>query len=115
GVRALPLTALDRSGDQTFFWRYQNGHALRTEIQTGVSDGTWIEVTNRRVPPSQAAPAGEESWAPIDGSEAVIRGDLSILTDGATVRVAPATSEVKVAHAGPYRVAGGGPVPTGGR
>ena len=25
---------------------YKDGHAQRTEIQTGVSDGEWIEVTN---------------------------------------------------------------------
>ena len=50
GVRALPLDALVYSGDQTFCWQYDKGHAVRTEIETGVSDGDWIEVTNRRVP-----------------------------------------------------------------
>ena len=50
GVRALPLAALTYSGDQTFCWMYENGQALRTEIQTGVSDGEWIEVTNRQRP-----------------------------------------------------------------
>ena len=55
GVRALPVAALTHSGDKTFCWMYQDGHAQRTEIQTGVSDGEWIEVTNllarRRLPP----------------------------------------------------------------
>ena len=46
GVRALPLAALTYSGDQTYCWKYENGQAVRTEIQTGVSDGEWIEVTN---------------------------------------------------------------------
>ena len=55
GVRALPVSALTHSGDQTFCWMYKDGHAQRTEIQTGVSDGEWIEVTNlqrRWSPPS---------------------------------------------------------------
>jgi HlyD family secretion protein len=89
GVRALPLLALDYSGDQAFYWEYQDGHAMRTEIQTGVSDGEWIEVTSRRVPTSQSSTIGEESWMPIDGSEAVIYGDLASLTDGIPVRLAP--------------------------
>ena len=46
GVRALPLDALIHSGDKTFCWMYKDGRAERTEIQTGVSDGQWIEVTN---------------------------------------------------------------------
>ena len=50
GVRALPVSALTHSGDKTFCWTYENGHAVRTEIRTGVSDGEWIEVTNRQLP-----------------------------------------------------------------
>ena len=56
GVRALPVAALTYRGDKAFCWRYENGHAVRTEIQTGVSDGEWIEVTNRRVPTSPGRP-----------------------------------------------------------
>jgi multidrug efflux pump subunit AcrA (membrane-fusion protein) len=96
-VRALPLTSLIRSGDQTFYWRYEDGHAVRTEVQTGVSDGNWIEVTNRQLPPK--AP-GDEPWAPIDGTEQVIVGDLSILSEGSPVRLAgsAAESDKKLAH-----------------
>jgi len=68
-----------------FFWSCENGHAVRTEVQVGVSDGQWIEVTNRQVRPKSP---GEESWAPIDGSEQVILGDLSVLSEGAPVRLA---------------------------
>jgi multidrug efflux pump subunit AcrA (membrane-fusion protein) len=113
GVRALPLAALSYSGDQTFCWRYDDGHAVRSEIHTGVTDGEWIEVTDRRVPPS--TPAGADPWVAIDGSEQVILGDLSTLADGAGVRVNPGTSDTKVAKAGAQRVAAGGPSPTGGR
>jgi multidrug efflux pump subunit AcrA (membrane-fusion protein) len=98
GVRALPMEALAHRGDKAFYWRYENGKALRTEIETGVSDGQWIEVTNRRVPRYRTEHTGKRSWAPIDGSEQVILGDLSILTEGARVRVAPATNKTNMAH-----------------
>jgi HlyD family secretion protein len=104
GVRALPLDALVYSGEQTFCWQYEKGHAVRTEIETGVSDGDWIEVTNRRVPTASGSSDGDVPWTPIDGSEQVILGDLSILVDGTPVQVAPAaTGESKVATATPDR------------
>ena len=90
GVRALPVAALTHSGDKTYCWKYENGQAVRTEIQTGVSDGEWIEVTNRQLP---TAPNGDDPWMPINGSEQVILGDLSILADGGPVEVAPATAK----------------------
>ena len=71
---------------------------MRTEIQTGVSDGEWIEVTNLQRPTASNV---EHPWTPINGSEQVILGDLSILADGGPVEVAPATGEAKVASATP--------------
>jgi multidrug efflux pump subunit AcrA (membrane-fusion protein) len=115
GVRALPVDALVYSGDKTFCWLHQNGHSVRAEIQTGVSDGEWVEVTNLQLP---AASKGAGHWTPIDGSEEVILGDLSMLADGGPVKVASPTVQVKVAgapRADPQRVAGGGPLPTGGK
>jgi multidrug efflux pump subunit AcrA (membrane-fusion protein) len=87
-VLALPVSALTHIGEKTYYWTYKDGKAAQTEIQTGVSDGEWIEVTNRQNPSTDQ---GEEPWAPIDGSEKVILGDLSILADGMPVRVATAT------------------------
>ncbi len=89
-VRALPESALVHSGDQTFYWRYENGHALRTEVQTGFSDGEWIEVTNRQ---TQAKTSIDEPWAPIDGTEQVLTGDLALLSEGAEVRLANAPAD----------------------
>ena len=94
GVRALPLAALAYRGDQASYWRYDNGKAVRTEIETGVSDGKWIEVTNHRAPASRTGHAGTEAWTPIAGSEQVILGDLSILTEGAAVQTGPAVTSV---------------------
>jgi multidrug efflux pump subunit AcrA (membrane-fusion protein) len=85
GVRALPVTATFGSGESTFCWLYENGRAVKTEVQVGISDGKWIEVTNRRLPPG---PDGEDLWAPINGTEQVITtDDLMSLTNGDAVRV----------------------------
>ena len=43
GVQSLPATALTQSGDKTFCWTFKDGHAQRTEVRTGISDGEWIE------------------------------------------------------------------------
>jgi HlyD family secretion protein len=94
GVRALPVSALTYSGEKTYCWSYENGKAVRTEIQTGVSDGEWIEVTNRQLATASDA---NRPWEPINGSEKVILGDLSILTDGGPVEVSEASDKTKAA------------------
>ncbi len=96
-VQALPLKALVHSGEQTCCWLYESGKAVRTEIETGVSDDKWIEVTNRRTPVPPEAPSDSVPWTAIDGREQVIVGDLSALVDGAVVHVAPATPDTKLA------------------
>ena len=120
-VLALPAAALTHDGDQTFYWSFENGKAVRTEVQTGVGDGQWIEVTNRRLnasdetvvhnasfrelaeaSPQLPAAFGEDAvWAPMDGSEQVIVGDLASLTDGAAVQVESRSQESKIASIGP--------------
>jgi multidrug efflux pump subunit AcrA (membrane-fusion protein) len=105
-ARALPVSALMHISEKTFLrigekkycWMYQDGQARRTEVETGVSDGEWIEVTNRQLP---ATSGGADPWIPIDGTEQVILGDLSILADGAAVRVDSAGTEPGVADAPP--------------
>ena len=105
-VRALPIATIAHSGDRTFCWIYKDGHAKRTEIRTGVSDGEWIEVTNFQRPTSSA---DDSSWTPVDGSEKVILGDLSILTDGSPIEVDSSSSGPKVAGPSPSKE----PRPTG--
>ena len=88
-VRALPVDALTYNDDRAFFWSYDNGHALRTEVQVGVSDGDWIEVTNRQVP----AKSGDDAWSMIDGTEQVITGNTSELTEGCAVKLEGSAGE----------------------
>ena len=99
GIRAVPLDALVYSGEQTFVWTNDNGKAMRAEIQTGVSDGEWIEVTNRREPSISSDAADKGPWVPINGTEQVLLGDLSILTDGGPVKVATEKGDEKPARA----------------
>jgi hypothetical protein len=47
-VWALPRGAVERMGASAFYWGYALGRVVRTEVQTGVSDGNWIEVVKRR-------------------------------------------------------------------
>ena len=106
-VWSLPKAAVTQAGGKSFVWQSVGSHAVRTEIQTGVRDGDWIEVTNRHVRSDSAEGgssddeseesenADEERWIAINGSEQVLIGsNLSILTDGAEVRLAdsPATT-----------------------
>ena len=92
-VRALPVSAVTQIGNQTYCYLALDGKAARTPVQTGVSDGTWVEVTGKLV---RSAGSSEGTWEAFDGSEAVIDGDLSLLVDGAPVDVAPAQVETKV-------------------
>jgi multidrug efflux pump subunit AcrA (membrane-fusion protein) len=96
-VRAVPVKALSYRGEQTFCWLHENGKAVRAEVETGVSDGSWIEVTNRRPPLDPERADDPVPWTPIDGTEHVILGDLSILADGQPVRV-EAAGETKLAR-----------------
>jgi len=110
GVWAVPMDALEHNADQAYCWMYQEGKARKIEVQTGVDDGDFIEVTRRRVmaprsrsgwavlASSEAANPSETqrrsfntSWMPFDGSEKVILGDLSLLTDGDPVKIGKAT------------------------
>ncbi len=100
-VQALPLSALVHNGDQTFCWLYENGKAVRTEVETGVSDDKWVEISNRRPPVPREAPRDSVAWAQIDGKEQVILGDLSALTEGGAVEITAATVATKIAIEAP--------------
>jgi HlyD family secretion protein len=85
-VRALPVAAITQIGNQTYCYVALDGKAVRTAVQTGVSDGSWVEATGKLV---KSAGSSEGSWKPFDGSEDVIVGDLSGLSDGVPIHVEP--------------------------
>jgi HlyD family secretion protein len=84
GVRALPVATITQIGNQTYCYLAQDRKAVRTPVQTGVSDGSWVEVTGKLVRPAGSA---EGTWKPFDGTEAVIDGDLSDISDGKSIAV----------------------------
>jgi HlyD family secretion protein len=83
-VRAVPVSAVTQIGNQTYCYLAVAGKAVRTPVQTGVSDGSWVEVAGKLV----RSPGGSDgTWQPFDGTEAVIVGDLSEISDGVPVTV----------------------------
>jgi len=83
-VRALPVSAVTQIGNQTYCYLMVGGKAVRTPLQTGVSDGSWVEVAGKLVRSSASA---EGTWEAFDGTEAVVTGDLSGISDGDPVQV----------------------------
>jgi HlyD family secretion protein len=83
-VRALPVTAVTQIGNQTYCYLVVGGKAVRTPVQTGVSDGSWVEVTGKLVRSSASA---EGTWEAFDGTESVVSGNLSEISDGQLVKV----------------------------
>ncbi len=94
-MRTLPLAALSYSGELAYCWQLENGKAVRTEVETGASDGRFIEITGLK---PRTAPEGADSWEPVSGSELVILGDLSLLAEGDPVEVLPGSDAERVAE-----------------
>ena len=85
-VLALPKAAFTYVGGKTFIWRYARAAPQRTEVQTGVRDGEWIEVTNRRLESDiQRRRAAGCRWMPPTACS--MGRKLSTLTEGTPVRV----------------------------
>ena len=83
-VRSLPVSAVTQIGNQTCCYLMVDGKAVRTSVQTGVSDGSWVEVTGKLV---RSTGSSEGAWVAFDGTEAVVDGDLSQVSDGQPVEV----------------------------
>jgi hypothetical protein len=85
-VRALQASSVTQIGNQTYCYLALDGKAVRTPVRTGVSDGTWVKVTGKLV---RSAGSSDGTWEAFDGSEAVVDGDLSEISDGVPVQVEP--------------------------
>ena len=83
-VYALPQQALMVPGNQTYCYLLRGSKAVKTPVQVGISDGTWVEVDQMKI---------DDPWQKVTGDEEVILADLSELTDGQTVKVAATASQ----------------------
>jgi multidrug efflux pump subunit AcrA (membrane-fusion protein) len=83
-VWAIPTAATVQIGNRMCCYLVKDGKAVRTQIQSGVSDGTWIEVVKRRAYPTSGEPGNWEDFTEVDQ---VIAGDLSEVADGKQVTV----------------------------
>jgi RND family efflux transporter MFP subunit len=75
-VWAVPFRCVEEIGNQNVCFLYDNGKAIQTPVQTGISDGKWIELIRKQE---------NGQWKPLDGSEQVIVGELADLTNGQKV------------------------------
>jgi RND family efflux transporter MFP subunit len=78
GVYALPQQALAVSGNQTYCYLVKDGKAVKTPIDTALSDGKWVEVNKMKI---------DVPWVKVSGEEQVVVGDLTELVDGQAVQV----------------------------
>jgi RND family efflux transporter MFP subunit len=78
-TRVLPAGAVAMLGNETFCYLFRDGKAVRTQVQRGIGDGTWVEVLRKKV---------AESWEPLKGDEEVIAGDVTEIADGQQVQPA---------------------------
>jgi len=81
-VRAIPNSATVQIGNRMCCYLVENGKASRTQIQIGVTDGSWTEVVKKESYPTNGQSG---TWQDFDGSEKVIVGDLSEISDGERV------------------------------
>ena len=79
-VYALPQQALMVSGNQTYCYLLHSTKAVKTPVQAGISDGTWVEIDKMKI---------DDPWKKVTGDENVVLGDLGELSDGQAVNIAP--------------------------
>ncbi len=77
-VFTLPLGSVVELGNQKYCYLLEHGRAAKTAVRAGVSDGTWIEVSQKQI-------NGE--WLDFTGDEQVLTGNLEEITDGQAVSV----------------------------
>ena len=78
-VYAVPQGATVVLGNQTYAFLFEDGKAVKTPVERGITDGTWVEVVRKKV---------ADVCDPLTGKEEFIVGDLSDMADGQGVRAA---------------------------
>jgi multidrug efflux pump subunit AcrA (membrane-fusion protein) len=77
-VWAIPLQSVFQLGNQSYCYLFEDGKAVQLAVQLGIDDGNWVEVARKR---------DKNSWVPCNGSERILVGELSQLSNGEPVRV----------------------------
>jgi RND family efflux transporter MFP subunit len=83
-VWTLPESAVVVTEEGAYCYRVENGKAMRTPIQIGLSGGELVEILKKQVKPSKGST--EKSWEDITGQEQIIKSGLAELKDGQSVR-----------------------------
>jgi multidrug efflux pump subunit AcrA (membrane-fusion protein) len=91
-VMTLPASAVMTQGDvtqgyQSYCLLVVDGKARRTPIEVGARGTDRVEVLKKQGKPAKAGSEG--AWEDLTGQEIAVSGNLSALTDGQAVRVAP--------------------------
>jgi HlyD family secretion protein len=81
-VRVVPRQAVVELGEQTYCYVAVDGKAVRTAVQTGLSDDNWIEVVGK-----ESKPKSDGKWIDFTGQEKIVIGDLTELSDGQKIDV----------------------------
>ena len=87
-VWALPAAAVVTEGDQTVGYRIEDGHAVRTPLQTGLKGSGLVEVLMKEVKISQSGDA--RHWLPLTDNEQFAIAEAGSLTNDQAVQIAPA-------------------------
>ena len=76
----LPQKALVESGNDVVCFLYDKGKSVKTLVQTGLRSDGWVEVLKWKQ---------GDTWVDFTGDEQVLDCDLSELSDGGDVKLAP--------------------------
>jgi RND family efflux transporter MFP subunit len=79
-VWTLPVAAVAVADEQPFCVRVENGKAVRTPVQLGLSDGKRVEVRKKLV--GRMNGGQTSAWQDFNGTEAVVASNPGALTDG---------------------------------
>jgi HlyD family secretion protein len=78
-VFALPRQTVKEEGDSKYCYLARDGKAVKTPVDTALSDGKWVEVARMKI---------GGAWVKVTGNEQVIAGDTSELSNGDAVQTA---------------------------
>lgn len=75
----IPTSAVFQQDEMNLCWVIENGKAARHQLRVGQSQGTSMEILQKR------RTAGKAPWVPVDGSESIVAEPKGTLSDGAEV------------------------------